>query len=131
MCVCMFIYLFIYFTSYPNVKAITAIRNPKKSSNFLKPYLSNNKNVKVSITVISTPPHIGILNQIKYTFYSYVATEIRISHIKNKINLITYALFVNKDKAIAVPITSCISLPIIAISIIIHKIILGIFLYCL
>lgn len=51
--------------------------------------------------------------------------------LKYRKNFITYVLFVNKDKAIAVPITSCMSLPIIAISIIIHKIILGIFLYCL
>lgn len=62
-------HLFIYFTSYPNVTAIIVIRNPKKSSNFLKPYLSNNKNVKVSIIVIRTPPHIGILNQIRYIHY--------------------------------------------------------------
>lgn len=45
------------------------IRNPKKNSNFLKPYLSNNKNVNVSITVMSTPAHIGILKHITHVNY--------------------------------------------------------------
>lgn len=41
--------------SYPNVTAITVIKNAKKNSNFLNPYLSINRNVNVSKTVIITP----------------------------------------------------------------------------
>lgn len=51
--------------SKPNVTPITEIKNPKNNSNFRKPYLSMNKNVKVSITVIKTPPHNGILKKKK------------------------------------------------------------------
>lgn len=39
------------------------IRRAKNASNFLKPYLSRNKNVNVSIMVMRTPPHIGILKK--------------------------------------------------------------------
>ena len=63
------------------------IRNPKKSSSLRRPYLSKPKNVKVSKTVISTPPHNGM------------------------------ALFDKTYSAMAVPITSCMSEPIMAISI--------------
>lgn len=41
----------------------------------------------------------------------------------------THALFDSKNRAMAVPITSCISLPMIAISVIIHKSIRGNVLY--
>jgi hypothetical protein len=50
-------------TSYPNEKAITEMSTPKKNSSFLKPYLSRNRNVSVSKTVIRTPPHKGILKK--------------------------------------------------------------------
>jgi hypothetical protein len=48
-------------TSYPKVIAMTVMRNPKKNSNFRKPYLSSSRKVNVSNTVIRTPPQIGIL----------------------------------------------------------------------
>lgn len=47
--------------SYPKVKAITDIKSPKNNSSFRKPYLSKNKNVNVSMIVMRTPPHNGIL----------------------------------------------------------------------
>lgn len=110
--------------SKPNVTPITEIKNPKNNSNFRKPYLSMNKNVKVSITVIKTPPHNGILKKKKEktNCNNCIFT-------KNSQN--TYALLESKYKAIAVPITSCISDPMIAISIIIHNAKRGSFLYCL
>lgn len=40
---------------------MTDINIPNNSSNFLSPYLSRRRNVKVSITVISTPTQRGIL----------------------------------------------------------------------
>ena len=67
------------------------MRRPKKASNFLRPYLSRKRKVKVSEIVMRTPPHNGILP------------------LDNKYN------------DIAVPITSCISDPIMAISTIIHN----------
>jgi len=48
-------------TSNPKVNAIMVMRKPKKSSSFRSPYLSKSRKVKVSTTVISTPPQIGIL----------------------------------------------------------------------
>lgn len=48
-------------TSYPKVTAITVINNPKKNSNFLRPYLSRKRNVNVSNTVIITPIYKGIV----------------------------------------------------------------------
>lgn len=59
---------------------MTEMRTPKKSSNFRKPYLSKNKNVNVSITVISTPPHIGILESKKgkYSTYQYFTKSLYI-----------------------------------------------------
>lgn len=50
-------------TSYPNVTAIVVIRNANKNSNFLKPYLSKNKNVNVSKIVINVPAHNGTLKK--------------------------------------------------------------------
>ena len=45
--------------------AMTVMRTPKKASSFLRPYLSRNKNVKVSAMVIKTPPYSGILKMNK------------------------------------------------------------------
>jgi len=57
---------------------MTVMRKPKKSSNFRKPYLSKNKNVNVSTTVISTPLHIGILKSQKEIFYTSIFHKITI-----------------------------------------------------
>lgn len=102
------------YTSYPNVTAITAISKPKNASNFRSPYLSKNKNVNVSTMVINVPAHNGTLNE-KESVYALVTAYVCV------IVQIPYALFDSKKIAIAVPITSCMSEPIIAISIIIHS----------
>ena len=53
--------------SYPKDTAMTVMSNPKKASNFLRPYLSRPKKVNVSATVIKTPPHSGtVLLESKY-----------------------------------------------------------------
>lgn len=49
--------------SYPKVTPITAISRQKKSSNFLSPYLSRKRKVKVSTMVIKHPAHNGILKK--------------------------------------------------------------------
>jgi hypothetical protein len=51
--------------SNPKVTPITVIKIPKNNSNLRKPYLSKNRNVKVSTIVISTPPQSGILQDTK------------------------------------------------------------------
>lgn len=48
-------------TSYPKVMAMIVIRTPKKASSFLRPYLSRKRNTNVSMMVMRTPPHKGIL----------------------------------------------------------------------
>ena len=45
--------------SYPKLPIMIAINKQKKASNFLSPYLSSPRNVKVSATVIRTPPYKG------------------------------------------------------------------------
>ena len=45
--------------SYPKLPIMIAINKQKKASNFLSPYLSSSRNVKVSATVIRTPPYKG------------------------------------------------------------------------
>lgn len=101
---------------------MTVISNPKKNSNFRRPYLSKNKKVNVSTIVINVPAHSGTLKK-------------KILNLKrspqNNFKKITHALFDNKYIAMAVPITSCMSDPMMATSTIIHKTNLGNFLYCL
>ena len=75
-----------YNTSYPNVTAMTVMRKPKNNSNFLRPYLSKNKNVKVSITVSRTPPYIGSLFQkifhLKFAIYNKVIGFIIVEEVQ-------------------------------------------------
>lgn len=48
-------------TMYKKQTAIVVMRAPKKASSFLRPADSRNRNVNVSIPVISTPAQRGIL----------------------------------------------------------------------
>lgn len=66
------------------------MRKPKKSSNFRKPYLSKNKNVNVSTTVISTPPHIGILESKREILYQYFKKSLYYFVIANSL----YTLYI-------------------------------------
>lgn len=110
-------------TSYPKETAITVISKPKKNSSFRRPYLSSNKKVKVSKMVIKTPIHKGILEkQLEINIFGCFTSVIG--------RRLAYSLFDKRYKAIAVPITSCISEPMMAISIINQTNIRGNSLYC-
>ena len=71
---------------YPKEAAIVVMRSPKKSSSFLSPDLSSPRKVNVSTTVMRTPAHRGT------------------------------KLLERRLMAMAVPITSCMSEPMMATS---------------
>jgi len=117
---------------------ITVMRRPKRNSSLRNPYLSSNRNVKVSTTVMRTPAQSGILyenkNRSSLVINSKCTTESL--NVLPTLNLCeeprgTYILLESRKIAMAVPITSCISEPMMATSTINHRRIRGILRYCL
>lgn len=66
--------------SYPKVTPIMPMSKAKNISSFLKPYLSRNRNVNVSMMVIRQPPHKGILKN-KHFVKNLVNSSNRYSNV--------------------------------------------------